>query len=192
MKRISNVRTLALGALVACLLLATAEAQNNQINNKRKAAKLVQPPPTETTASEKAEPPAAQAEANRPKPLPAVLNNPRLQALVLDRFLPQIDLTPEQKGKIRDVRVQHIRRMQTLMAMERAHTMAYDEALFDPGMDQKEIEKRTTQLAEVRHDSLKAQARFFLDMRQILTPEQFTKLRQLMEEERERRNKNVP
>ena len=63
---------------------------------------------------------------------------------------------------------------------------AYDDALFDLTLDQKEIEKRMTQLAEVRTDMLTAQARFFIELRQFLTPEQFAKLRQLMEDERQK------
>ncbi|MFN7928027.1 MAG: hypothetical protein U0Y68_08780 [Blastocatellia bacterium] len=172
MKRISNVLLL---CGVVALLLATANAQGL---NKRKAL-----PPAGEPAETAAPPP------NRPQP---PLVNPRLQVMVLDRFLPQIDLTPEQKGKIREMRAIHIRRLQTLMAIERAHTKAYDEALFDPTMDQKEIEKRVAQLSEVRDDLLKAQSKFVIELRQILTTEQFTKLRQLMEEERERRQKNTP
>ena len=173
MKRISNVLC---GSLVVALLLATAHAQGL---NKRKA-QLPTGEPAEATTQQ----------PNRP--LQPVLATPRLQVMVLDRFLPQIDLTPEQKGKIRAMRPQHIRRLQTLMAMERAHTKAYDDALFDPSLDQKEIEKRVTQLSEVRDDLLKAQSKFVIELRQILTTEQFTKLRQLMEDERERRLKNTP
>ena len=192
MKRISDFRAphVLLCSIVALLLLATANAQNAGLN-KRQAQKLGPPQARETT-TEETTPPPPQAQPNRPNPRQPMVVNPRLQVMVLDRFLPQIDLTPEQKVKLRDMRGQHIRRLQTLMAMERAHTKAYDEALFDPTMDQKEIEKRVAQLSEVRDDLLKAQSKFVIELRQILTTEQFTKLRQLMEEERERRLKNTP
>lgn len=123
---------------------------------------------------------------NRPKVMQQALQpaNPRLNAIVLDRFLPRLDLSEEQRTQILTVRLQHIRKLRTLIDMERVHSRAYDEALFDLSLDTKEIEKRTAQLAEIRTDMLNAQAKLFLDLRRLLTPEQFTKLRQMMEEER--------
>ena len=156
-------------ALVALLLLTDAKAQN-----QRKLPRLEQP-------QENTQP--KQERPNAPTP---GITNPRLQAIVLDRFLPQIALSPEQLGKIKNLRFQHVRKMQNLLALERSHMKAYDDALFDLTLDQKEIEKRMTQLAEVRTDMLTAQARFFIELRQFLTPEQFAKLRQLMEDERQK------
>ncbi len=135
------------------------------------------------TAPTTAEPTTQQ---NRPKTMQQALQpaNPRLQAVVLDRFLPRLDLSDEQRKQIQIARLQHIRRLRTLFDLERVHSRAYDEALFDLSLDPKEIEKRTAQLAEVRTDMLNTQAKLFLELRRLLTPEQFTKLRQLMEEER--------
>lgn len=143
--------------------------------------------PTSTTQERSApanNEPAAQA--NRPKVMQQALQpaNPRLNAIVLDRFLPRLDLSEEQRTQILAVRLQHIRKLRTLIEMERVHSRAYDEALFDLSLDTKEIEKRTAQLAEIRTDMLNAQAKLFLDLRRLLTSEQFTKLRQMMEEER--------
>jgi LAS superfamily LD-carboxypeptidase LdcB len=190
MKKISNlpVVKLLLLALITALLLTTVNAQAVRLN-KRKLQKLEQQQPEEKSLAP-SNPKAPQQ--NRPQTINPSVANPRLQAIVLDRFLPQIDLSQEQMVKIRTLRAQHVRRMQTFIAMERVHTKAYDEALFDPDLDQKEIEKRTAQLAEVRADLLNAQARFFIELRQVLTPEQFAKLRQLMEEERDRRLSNRP
>ncbi len=139
------------------------------------AQEKVASPTNETTTQETR--PKAQQQGLQPA-------NPRLQAIVLDRFLPRLDLTDEQRKQIQTVRVQHIRKLRTLIDMERVHSRAYDEALFDLSLDTKEIEKRTAQLAEIRTDMLNAQAKLFLELRRLLTPEQFTKLRQLMEEER--------
>ena len=158
-------------ALVALLLLTDAKAQN-----QRKLQKLGQPGNTENT----------QPKQDRPNAPTPGITNPRLQAIVLDRFLPQIALNQEQQAKIKNLRFQHVRKMQNLLALERSHMKAYDDALFDLTLDQKEIEKRMTQLAEVRTDMLTAQARFFIELRQFLTPEQFAKLRQLMEDERQK------
>jgi Spy/CpxP family protein refolding chaperone len=188
MKRINDI--LICGLLMTGLFLlnvALTQAQARRLNQKQ-IKKLEQQTATTTSASETAAPQTNETTTppNRPKPAQPNLQpgNIRLQAIVLDRFLPRLDLTEDQRTKIQIMRLQHVRRMRTLMEMERVHTRAYDEALFDLTLDQKEIEKRTTQLADIRTDMLNAQARMFLDLRRILTPEQFTKLRQLMEEER--------
>lgn len=193
MKRITELPSgkILLGGLIAALLLAAAQAQGAWLNQQRQK-KLAQQPatsPAESTTQSQTE--STQPPQNRPKSRPQIAN-PRVQAIVLDQFLPRIDLSQQQNVQVRQLRFQHIRKMRTMLDMERVHTRAYDEALFDPTLDQKEIEKRTHQLAEIRTDLLNAQARFFIELRQILTPEQFAKLRQLMEEERALRMKNTP
>lgn len=183
MKRINEflVTKLILGGLVALLSLVNVSAQNARLN-KQKLAKQEQAA-SDNTAQENAQPQTKQDRPNAPTP---GITNPRLQAIVLDRFLPQIDLKQEQRAQIKNLRFQHVRKMQNLLALERSHTKAYDDALFDPNLDQKEIEKRVSQLAEVRTDMLTAQAKFFIELRQVLTPEQFMKLRQIMEDERQK------
>lgn len=178
MKRINELPVIKvlLCALMLVFFLADVSAQNGRL--KQKLQRLEQ---AGTTTQENAPP-----RQNRPNAPTPGITNPRLQAIVLDRFLPQIDLTPEQQAKIKNLRFQHVRKMQNLIAMERSHTKAYDDALFDPNLDQKEIEKRMTQLAEIRTDMLTAQAKFFIELRQVLTPEQFVKLRQVMEDERQK------
>ena len=193
MKRITELLSgkILMGGVLAALLLVTAQAQGGRLNQQRqkKLAQQQAATPAESTTQQQTE--ANQPPQNRPKALPPI-GNPRVQAIVLDQFLPRIDLSQQQNVQVRQLRFQHIRKMRTMLDLERVHTRAYDEALFDPTMDQKEIEKRTHQLAEIRTDLLNAQARFFIELRQILTPEQFAKLRQLMEEERALRMKNTP
>ena len=193
MKRITDLLSgkILMGGVLAALLLVTAQAQGGRLNQQRqkKLAQQQAATPAESTTQQQTE--ANQPPQNRPKALPPI-GNPRVQAIVLDQFLPRIDLSQQQNVQVRQLRFQHIRKMRTMLDLERVHTRAYDEALFDPTMDQKEIEKRTHQLAEIRTDLLNAQARFFIELRQILTPEQFAKLRQLMEEERALRMKNTP
>ncbi len=179
------------GGLIVALCCVTGLAQGARVNQQRQKKLAQQAAAASTETTPESQTGTTQPPQNRPNARPAI-TNPRVQAIVLDQFLPRIDLSPEQLGKARQLRFQHVRKMRTMMEMERAHTKAYDEALFDPLLDQKEIEKRTAQLAEIRTDLLSAQARFFIELRQILTPEQFTKLRQMMEEERALRMKNAP
>jgi Spy/CpxP family protein refolding chaperone len=201
MKRITKTRSenivsvsfLAAAMLLLHVVLAQAQAGRlapKQAKKLEKQAVATTEQTQEKTAPATNEPPATQQNRPLQQALPGI-NNPRLQAIVLDRFLPRLDLSNEQRGQIQTVRIQHFRRMRVLLDLERVQTRAYDEALFDLSLDQKEIEKRTTQLAETRSDMLNTQAKLFLELRRILTPEQFARLRQLMEEERALR-KNAP
>ena len=187
MKRITNFlgRQFVLVTLCAGLSCVVVQAQGQKKPATQPVATQTVPPAPTTTQNT-----PQQTEQNRPRPLPSLVN-PRVQAIVLDQFLPRIALTPEQTNKVRQLRVQHIRKMRTLLELERAQTKLYDDALFDPTVDQKEIEKRTSQLADARTDLLKAQAQFFLDLRQVLSTEQITKLRELMEEAQAMK-KNAP
>lgn len=192
MKKITSVFSRILfGLLTAALLLLSTspvQAQSRRLIQKqvKKLEKQTATPATKSQTPEPVSPTPIQSETQQNRPNIAGLQpaNPRLQAVVLDRFLPRLDLTDEQRKQIQLTRLQHIRRLRTLLDIERAHTRAYDEALFDLSIDTKEVEKRAAQLAEVRTDMLNAQAKFFLELRKLLTPEQFTKLRQLMDEER--------
>lgn len=192
--KIAGVAVLAAAMFLFNMESAAAQARRLAQRQARKVEKQVV-----ATTEQKQENNAAtvtnEPQATPPnRPLQQALpgmNNPRLQAIVLDRFLPRLELSNEQRTQIQATRFQHVRRLRTLLDLERAQTRAYDEALFDLSLDQKEIEKRMMQLAETRTDMLQAQARLFLDLRRILTPEQFTRLRELMEEERALR-KNAP
>ncbi len=200
MKRITKagfVYFVGASVLVTAMLLLNAkltQAQAGRLTQKQ-ARKLEKQAVATTDQAQEKTTPATNEPATQPnRPLQQALsgmNNPRLQAIVLDRFLPRLELSTEQQRQIQVMRLQHVRRMRLLLDLERAQTRAYDEALFDLSLDQKEIEKRMTQLAETRTDMLQAQAKMFLELRRILTPEQFAKLRQLMEEERALR-KNAP
>lgn len=175
-------------AVVFLLNDASLQAQAGRLK-ARQTGKLGKQIAEPTSAAQERSAPANNepaAQETRPKVMQQALQpaNPRLNAIVLDRFLPRLDLSEEQRTQIMAIRLQHIRKLRTLIDMERVHSRAYDEALFDLSLDTKEIEKRTGQLAEIRTDMLNAQAKLFLDLRRLLTPEQFTKLRQLMEEER--------
>lgn len=192
MKRITSASsTILFGILATALIILSAlpaQAQSRRLIQKqvKRLEKQTATPATTTQTPEPASPTPNQSETQQNRPNIGGLQpaNPRLQAVVLDRFLPRLDLTEEQRKQIQLTRLQHIRRLRTLLDIERAHTRAYDEALFDLSIDTKEVEKRAAQLAEVRTDMLNAQAKFFLELRRLLTPEQFTKLRQLMDEER--------
>lgn len=200
MKRITKARFVYIvgaGFLVATMLLLNADLAQAQTGllTQKQARKLEKQAVAPTNQTQETTPPATNEPATQPnRPLQQALsgmNNPRLQAIVLDRFLPRLELSTEQQRQIQTMRLQHVRRMRMLLELERAQTRAYDEALFDLSLEQKEIEKRMSQLAETRTDMLSAQAKLFLELRRILTPEQFAKLRQLMEEERALR-KNAP
>ena len=135
-----------------------------------------------------------QPETNLPNRLNAKANQPalpRLQALVLDRFLDRLELIPEQKMKLREVRMLHLRQIRSLLDLERAQAKVYDDVLYSNEFEAKLIEKRAADLAETRGEIIKTQARLFIEVRKILTPEQFSKLRQLVEEERVMRQKNT-
>lgn len=184
-----------LSAVILCGIFSAfsdSAAQPKRLTAKR-LAKLENKEATNATnpnTNQQQTPPENNV-VSRPNAKPNQTVPPRLQALVLDRFLDKLELVPDQKIKLREVRMLHLRQIRSLLELERAQAKVYDDVLYSNEFEAKQIEKRAADLAETRGEIIKTQARLFIEVRKILTPEQFAKLRQLVEEERMMRQKNT-
>jgi len=112
-------------------------------------------------------------------------NSPALLLLIFR----QLDLTPEQKVKIRSVRQRVgdslVQTRRELMALE----AQLDEAIYgtnDPASldnyDPKQVEELAERVAEKRGEMMKMQTGIESQLRQILTPDQFFVFRELLRE----------
>lgn len=123
------------------------------------------------------------------------------QALVprgIDRAVPllyvfrRLNLSGEQRMKLRNLTMQTGNEIQVLRGLYRAQNIAYDEALFSRNFDPKVVEQRAAAFADAQAELIKVQARVMVQIRQILTPDQGARLRDLLIEERERQNQQPP
>jgi Spy/CpxP family protein refolding chaperone len=140
---------------------------------------------------------------NNPNQRPALLKefSPEELELVplgIDRPAPllyvfrQLNLSGEQKTKLRNLVLQIGKQIVVARGLQRAHNIALDEALYAHNFDPKLVEQRAAELANAQAELIKAQARVMSQIRQILTPEQAARFRELLDEERRRLNQVPP
>lgn len=107
----------------------------------------------------------------------------------------QLNLTPEQIGKIRAIREGNREMRRQVMQRIRAARMALDRAIYVENADEAVIEQRSRELAEAQGAQIRLQAMTELGVRRILTPEQlqtFLSLRERAENERRGRRRREP
>ena len=114
------------------------------------------------------------------------------RAPALTRALRQLDLTDDQKVKLRNLTRQIGNQIQTLNQLHRAQNNAWEEALYARDFDSKQAERRATELADTQMELAKLQFGVLAQIRQILTPEQALRFRDLLIEERQRQNNILP
>jgi Spy/CpxP family protein refolding chaperone len=104
----------------------------------------------------------------------------------------QLNLTPEQMGKIRAIREGNREMRRQVMQRIRATRIALDRAIYVENADESVIEQRARELAEAQGAQIRLQAMTELGVRRILTPEQlqtFLSLRARAENERRNRRR---
>ena len=101
----------------------------------------------------------------------------------------QLDLTPEQKVKIRDIRRQTGNRLQLTRRELGLLETQLEEAIYGNGdpasldnYDPARVKELTSQVAEKRSEVMKLQTEIESQLRQILTPDQFFVFRELVRE----------
>jgi Spy/CpxP family protein refolding chaperone len=132
--------------------------------------------------------PGGQPEGDRPfTPLEqrmVVAGIARPVALI--RVFRQLDLTDEQREKMRELSRRVGNQIPVLNRLRRAQSDALDEAIYSANFDPKVVELRAADLAATQAEITKLQARVMTEIRQILTSQQATRFRELLIKERDR------
>lgn len=108
------------------------------------------------------------------------------QRLVLRRVFTQLSLSPEQRQKLSQLRQEVGGRLVVLSRLWKAQSDALEEALLGTDYNPKVIEKKVTELTETEAERTRLQYRILSRIREILTPDQAAKFREMMREETQR------
>ncbi|MEO8430069.1 MAG: periplasmic heavy metal sensor [Acidobacteriota bacterium] len=103
------------------------------------------------------------------------------------RLAAEIHLTPEQSREIETIFVRTRTRLIDLKADLEKKQLALQSAMDDRSADRRAVERQIEGVETARAELQKTRAIMILDMKQVLTPEQWDRLRQLQQEMRERR-----
>ena len=148
--------------LLCCVLYAQARAQNG--------AGAQEPPP----------PPAAQ---DAPRPLrPAERDR---------RILPLLNLTPEQRTQLLAIAERHQVEKHEAQLRLRTARRALNQAIYAENPDQNLVNERAREVADANAALIRLEAQARLKVRQVLTPEQLRKFREL-ERDFQRRQRAQP
>src|SRR5678815_384744 len=102
------------------------------------------------------------------------------QPRILIRVFRELSLTGDQREKLAELSRRSGNQMPMLNRLRKAQSDLLDEALYGEKFDPTIIEKRATDLAGTQSEIIKHQARIMSDIRQILTPEQSARFRELL------------
>jgi Spy/CpxP family protein refolding chaperone len=114
--------------------------------------------------------------------LPRGLGVVQMRALI--RVLRRLDLTAEQRQRLRDISNRYGNQLPVLTRLFRAQNEALDEAIYGQNFDPKVVEQRAAEVGATQAEIIKVRAKIMSELRQTLTPEQSAKFRQLIEQER--------
>ena len=103
------------------------------------------------------------------------------------RLAEEIGLTTEQQSQIERIFIKSRTRLIDLRADLEKKQLSLQSSMEDRSVDRREIEKKIEAVENARAELQKTRALMFLDMKQVLKPEQWDKLRRRGEELRERR-----
>jgi Spy/CpxP family protein refolding chaperone len=109
-----------------------------------------------------------------------------LPARVLVRVFRQLDLSAEQRQRLRQLGFKYGNQLPVLTRLQRAQNEALDEALYGQNFDPQLVEQRAADLAATQAEIVKTRARIMTELRQVLTPDQALRFRALLEQERTR------
>lgn len=108
----------------------------------------------------------------------------RPQAAALARAFQELDLSEDQKEKIRGAWVAFTAQVRRLNALRRAKAVVFDDALSARDFNAADAEKKSADLAATEADILRNQMKIMIDIRQVLNQQQGARLFEILEEER--------
>ena len=151
---------------------------------KRRALRMEQAASADKSSSENSSSEVTPQAKNQNPPQPGLLGRP--QSAAMERAMRELDLSQEQIGKIRRIRLQSAAKVRDLNRLRRSYADVLDAALFGENFDRAEVEKKARELATSESNIVQAQWQMMIDIRQELSAEQAKKLRQILEEEKSR------
>ena len=169
-------------ALMGLFFVTIVSAQTPM--QKRRALRIEEATSADKSFSENSSPEVIPQAKNQNPPQPGLLGRP--QSAAMERAMRELDLTPEQVGKIRKIRLQFATKNRDLQRLRRAYADVLDAAIFSENFERAEVEKKAKELANADADIVRAQWQMMIDIRQELSAEQAKKLRQILEEEKAR------
>jgi Spy/CpxP family protein refolding chaperone len=200
------------GAVLLCLLIAVAlpswtlsaaAAQRPRVNlgqrrlekQRQQAERQAARPQTQPSAGDDGAPSATQPGAagaqefgpDRFTPeeisqLPRGLGGVQMRALI--RVLRQLDLSAEQRQRLRELSRRYGNQLPVLARLLRAQNEALDEAIYGANFDPQNVERRAADVAATQGEIVKTRTRIMSELRQTLTAEQSARFRALLEQER--------
>ena len=111
---------------------------------------------------------------------------------VLIRVFRQLDLNDSQRSELEHFATRSGNQMPALHRLRKAQSELLDDALYGEAFDPKLVEQRANDLATTQAEIIKLQARMMTQIRQVLTPEQSAKFRDLLSRERSRQEQPPP
>jgi Spy/CpxP family protein refolding chaperone len=130
--------------------------------------------------------PARQA-ARRPLPRPNVQepSPPPAGQIALTRvaILRLLNLSPEQRQRIREIRDRYAPQLRQLRQEVEARRDALREAIYGETVDPERVEQNLRDLLEKQGALLRLETHVEIEFRRVLTPEQLAKFREIQREE---------
>ncbi len=123
----------------------------------------------------------ARAQEEGPPP-PGAPQGPRPGRRGDGLLLMKLNLTPEQRGRLRQIRRQSEPEARSLGRRLREAHRALDEAVYSDNVDESIVEQRTRELTEAQAALVRLRAQTELRVRRVLTPEQLQTFRGLRRE----------
>lgn len=125
---------------------------------------------------------ARAQEEGPPAPPPGAPQGPPPARAGDGGLLMRLNLTPEQRGRLRQIRRQSEPEARALGRRLREARRALDEAVYSDHVDESVVEQRTRELAEAQAAVVRLRAQTELRVRRVLTPEQLQTFRGLRQE----------
>lgn len=104
-----------------------------------------------------------------------------------DSLMRRLNLTPEQRARLREIRGQREPAARELTRRVRLARRALDDAIYSDAVDEALVEQRARALADAQAALVRLRAETELKVRRVLTPEQLQSFRELRREAQRRR-----
>lgn len=99
-------------------------------------------------------------------------------------FLDDLNLPPDLMEKVQNLHLQHREKMIDLQANLQKQNLKFQQILINPDLTEKELLQELDKISELRNNLIKEKAIFLFNLKKILPPEEWDKLRDQFFEKR--------